>query len=62
MSKPDRLPQLTPVVRIPAVQTCLNCVDLKAECERLQAELDRALKAVRREAHYIDSREPHRRR
>ena len=55
------------------VQTCFSCAESEERMalsrmlmtdyiRRLETDLDRALKALRRESHAIDPKEPHRRR
>lgn len=65
----EPVPRLRPVADI---QSCILCPDREsafefqralmiAEINRLGAELDRALAALRRDSHSMDPREPHRR-
>jgi len=70
------MPELKPIPRISlAVETqrCFSCAETEsasefsrtlmlAEIRRLEGELERAHRALQREAHHIDGSDPHRRR
>jgi hypothetical protein len=65
---PARKPDIPRIGLAAEIQTCFNCdpteaklATVTANYHRLRAELGRLKRALQREAHSMDPREPHRR-